>query len=207
MEAFLISAGEGPAECQKAVYLYSQKVIQTLVSQGALSKVQDIYFGDYSDCYKSCVIATDKPTLLESWCGSVLWKSKSPYRPHHKRQNWFISMTPVDTGFTTSGPLTEQLTGYYFEPHNASGPGGQHVNKTMSAVRIVHPSSGLSFSVSDSRSQHHNIKIAIERLKTELAVLRENALMASQAELMLHHTILERGNPVRRFKGKGFMPY
>ena len=200
---YLISAGEGPAECQRAVYLYSQKIIQFLVLQDTLAEVRDIYSGDYPECYKSCVIATNKSAVLESWCGSILWKSKSPFRPHHKRQNWFISMSPVDS-FTSQ---SEPLVGYYFEPHKSSGPGGQHVNKTMSAVRIVHPASGLSFNVSDSRSQHKNKQIALDRLKTALAELQIQALMKSEAQKRLQHCALERGNPTRRFKGAQFMAY
>jgi ribosome-associated protein len=46
----------------------------------------------------------------------------------------------------------------------ASGPGGQHVNKTQSAVRLTHPPSGVAVSVQDSPSQHRNRDIAFERL-------------------------------------------
>jgi ribosome-associated protein len=53
----------------------------------------------------------------------------------------------------------------------ASGPGGQHVNKTESALRLTHPPSGVVVVVQDTRSQHRNREIAFERLIERLARL------------------------------------
>ena len=50
----------------------------------------------------------------------------------------------------------------------ASGPGGQHVNKTESALRLTHPPSGVVVTVQDSRSQLRNRETAFERLAQRL---------------------------------------
>ena len=50
----------------------------------------------------------------------------------------------------------------------ASGPGGQHVNRTESALRLTHPPSGVLVTAQDSPSQHRNREIAFERLITRL---------------------------------------
>jgi ribosome-associated protein len=50
----------------------------------------------------------------------------------------------------------------------ASGAGGQHVNKTESALRLVHPPSGVVVIAQDSSSQHRNREIAWERLIARL---------------------------------------
>ena len=53
----------------------------------------------------------------------------------------------------------------------ASGPGGQHVNRTQSALRLTHPPSGVVVIAQDSPSQHRNRDIAFERLIKRLARL------------------------------------
>ena len=53
----------------------------------------------------------------------------------------------------------------------ASGPGGQHVNRTQSALRLTHPPSGVVVVAQDSPSQHRNRDIAFERLIKRLARL------------------------------------
>jgi len=50
----------------------------------------------------------------------------------------------------------------------ASGPGGQHVNRTESALRLTHPPSGVVVTAQDSPSQHRNREIAFERLVERL---------------------------------------
>lgn len=53
----------------------------------------------------------------------------------------------------------------------ASGPGGQHVNRTESALRLTHPPSGVVVIAQDSPSQHRNRETAFERLAERLARL------------------------------------
>ena len=57
------------------------------------------------------------------------------------------------------------------EVFRASGPGGQHVNRTESALRITHPPSGVVVIAQDSPSQHRNREIAFERLVERLVRL------------------------------------
>lgn len=54
------------------------------------------------------------------------------------------------------------------EVFRASGPGGQHVNKTESALRITHPPSGVVVTAQDSPSQYRNRETAFRRLAERL---------------------------------------
>lgn len=57
------------------------------------------------------------------------------------------------------------------DTHRASGPGGQHVNKTNSAIRLTHLPSGVVVIAQDSPSQFRNKEIAFERLIERLRKL------------------------------------
>ena len=61
------------------------------------------------------------------------------------------------------------------DTHRASGPGGQHVNRTESAVRLVHAPSGVVVTAADTRSQVRNREIAFARLIERLKRLNRPA--------------------------------
>ena len=68
------------------------------------------------------------------------------------------------------------------ERFRVSGPGGQHRNKTDSAVRLVHLSTGIVGYASERRSQHQNKAVALQRLRREIALA-----VRSDVDLTLYH--------------------
>src|SRR5205823_3373108 len=66
-------------------------------------------------------------------------------------------------------PDLELLAQCEVQVHRAGGPGGQHRNKTETAVRLVHLPSGVVASGADQRSRAQNLRAALERLREKLA--------------------------------------
>jgi peptide chain release factor len=136
--------------------------------------------------------------------GSVLWVCQSPFRPTHKRKNWFVGvdvLNPPNLGRTGSTIKEQDVV---FEAMRASGPGGQHVNKTESAVRATHKPTGLVAVAREERSQVMNKRLALARLAGMLAAGVEKAMAGAERDRWAQHDALERGKPVRTFTGPAF---
>ena len=75
----------------------------------------------------------------------------------------------VDEGQSPQVPDLDELEKEVeFSAYQASGPGGQHRNRTFSAIRAKHLPTGIVATASDSRSQLRNRKIALQRLRERL---------------------------------------
>jgi peptide chain release factor len=141
--------------------------------------------------------------FANSWQGTVLWIGQSPYRKFHKRKNWYVGVNCVVQDNLKPWNEDEVI----FQTLRSSGPGGQHVNKTESGVRAIHSISGIQVTASDSRSQFQNKKLALERLQIKIALWQTAELLKNEQNTWNQHNTLERGNPVRVFKGREFVAF
>lgn len=200
----LATSGRGPAECRIAL----ANTLEALAREAERSGIDcDIAPSDAPDCHGpgSAIVILDgdgAETFAKRWLGSILWVAQSPVRPHHKRKNWFIGIFALPAPLKASATI--QMSEIRFEAMRAGGPGGQHQNKTESAVRAVHRPTGLTVVARDGRSQHRNKAIALERLATMLHFRAELAKSGEKALIQHGHDNLERGNPTRRFTGSEF---
>src|SRR5438874_224908 len=102
--------------------------------------------------------------------------------------------------------------------HRTGGPGGQHRNKTESAVRLEHRPTGLSVTGQERRSQHQNAANALTRLREALAVqfraplpdeltwpasvqVRDQRLRVSESNAGFYHVLALALDALEAFKG------
>lgn len=198
----LITSGNGPSECHQAV----AGVLRHMQDEAETMGLDlDVSTTPTKHGLKSAVLVlhgAGASGFATRWCGSIRWRANSTLRPHHKRANWFVGVFKLARNATHAAEiLPHEVT---FESFRAGGPGGQHQNTTDSAVRAMHRPTGLTAVAREMRSQHRNKALAMERLQSLMnaqAAADQEAKKSDQNQL---HNLLERGNPVRCFKGRAF---
>ncbi len=193
-----ISAGRGPDECELAVGHF----VNALLKENGNIKVVDAVSGNIPGNFKSVLLFVEDRLKgdLGDISGSVLWICKSPYRPFHKRKNWFINVEQFDEeeklGFSEKEVKIEAM--------RSTGPGGQNVNKVETSVRATYLPMNISVVAREERSQYRNKKLAIARLAKMIAQRNNEGSLNQKKSMWNQHNELERGNPTRVYEGERF---
>jgi peptide chain release factor len=200
-----ISAGQGPAECARAVALILRRLTEEARACGVELTLLEAEKAGQPDAFGCVVVGLEGPeaarnALAGRWVGTVQWICQSPFRANYRRKNWFVGITSFETAEEAQLDIKEVR----FETLRASGAGGQHVNKTESAVRAIHGKSGLSVKVQSERSQHANKRWALILLARKLAQLASQEAANGRTSRRLAHHSLERGNAGLVFVGPTF---
>jgi len=180
-----------------------QLFIKDAKKSNVTSEVLEVIEGKEPETIKSVLLSlrgNDVTGFLKTWEGTIQWIAKSPYRPAHKRKNWYV-------GINATTPPEEEMFSrrdFKFDTMKAAGPGGQHVNKSQTAVRVTHVPSRLVAIAQEERSQYLNKKLALARLLTLIEAKHQDSEKRVQQEQWEMHNELERGNPVRVFQGPRF---
>lgn len=196
-----ITSGRGPVECCRVVVFITKKIVEQIKGLGYEVDIVEHEDGPEDGCMFSATLSVEGENVMslkDEWEGSVLWVAqKNPFRPWHRRKNWFVGVhffSPLQSDSINERDIT-------YETLRASGPGGQNVNKVETAVRAIHMPTGLTVLASDMRSQTQNKKLARERLVMKLSAMEEAKQMQQTHDVWMNHNTLERGNPVKKFKG------
>lgn len=122
----------------------------------------------------------------------------SPFNAAGKRQTSFASCDVVpDIEKEIDIEIDED--DLKIDTYRASGAGGQHVNKTSSAIRITHLPTGIVVQCQNERSQHHNKEKAMQMLMAKLQLLKEQEQADKVSDIRGEVKEIGFGNQIRSY--------
>jgi len=123
----------------------------------------------------------------------------SPFDAQHRRQTSFASVDVTPFLDDAIGEVVIDEKDLRVDTYRSSGAGGQHVNKTDSAVRITHLPTGLVVSCQNERSQHQNRARAMQILAAKLMALQVAERQAAMESLSGPKNEISWGNQIRSY--------
>lgn len=192
-----VTAGVGPAECRIALSRCLDVMEAQADSLGCEFEVQTLFEADKHGP-KSAIVrisGDEAETFSREYVGSIKFVFRSPVRPTHGRKSWFLGCSKID--LPKEAGTEPDARDLEYETFRAGGPGGQHQNKTDSAVRVRHLPTGICVVSRNERSQHQNKKEAIRMLARVLAAAEADKADRGRHSVFMLNKEVERGNPVK----------
>ncbi|MGC4027610.1 MAG: peptide chain release factor 2 [Steroidobacteraceae bacterium] len=195
-----IQAGAGGTEAQDWAQMLMRMYLRWGAARGFRTEVLDSSAGDVAGI-KSASISFEGDYAygwLRTETGVHRLVRKSPFDSGNRRHTSFASVfisPQIDDDISIEvNPADVEM-----EVYRSSGAGGQHVNKTESAVRLRHGPSGIVVACQTERSQHKNRSTAMKMLKAKLYELEVNKRNAAAQVLEDSKSDVSWGNQIRSY--------
>ncbi len=206
MDAILtLHSGAGGTEaCDWCGMLY-RMYTRWAEKKGFSLEVLDLLDGDEAGI-KSVTVQVSGPNaygLLKGEKGVHRLVRISPFNAQGKRQTSFVSCD-VMPDIEEDLDIEINDDDLRIDTYRSSGAGGQHINKTSSAIRITHLPTGIVVQCQNERSQHQNKDKAMQMLKAKLFILKQQANAEKLSDIRGEIKDIAWGNQIRSYV---FQPY
>ena len=200
-----IHPGAGGTESQDWAEMLYRMYSMWAESKGFTFNVIDFQNGDEAGL-KDCTVEISGDYaygLLQAEIGIHRLVRISPFDSNSRRHTSFASVT-VSPAVNDDIDIDINQKDLRIDTFRSSGAGGQHVNKTDSAIRITHIPSGIVTQCQTQRSQHKNKEQALKVLKSKLFQLEVEKQLQNKKELEGEKKDIGWGNQIRSYV---FHPY
>ena len=197
--------GAGGTEAQDWASMLYRMYTRWAENHGFTVKLLEWLDGDEAGLKSATVLVEGKHAygFLKSEHGVHRLVRVSPFDASGRRQTSFASVE-VTPELDDSVDIEIREEDIEVTAHRSSGAGGQHINKTDSAIRIVHKPTGIVVGCQTERSQLQNKETALRMLKSKLAEIKERENLDKIEDIRGEKTRIEWGSQIRSYV---FMPY
>jgi putative peptide chain release factor H len=188
-----VSSGTGPAEVRVFVRMLVD-ALRDEVSKRGVTVLSATFYGPEEAPSSVALRLLGEDRDIADLIGTHALVMRSSERGKRDRKRWHAGVSCEE--WNAPHPVSLDARDVVFETCRASGAGGQHVNKTESAVRAVHRKSGLSVRIESERSQNQNKRRALEELNQMFAHEAEREIAKAKSARRYRSIRVERGAPV-----------
>ena len=198
-------AGAGGTEAQDWAEMLFRMYGRWAERHGFKAKTLDYLDGEEAGL-KSAVVLVEGLNAygyLKSEAGVHRLVRVSPFDSSGRRHTSFASLE-VMPEITDDMDVEIRDEDIKVDTYRSSGAGGQHVNKTESAIRITHIPTGIVVACQNERSQHQNREVAMRMLKSKLVEIKEREHLEKIEDIKGEQKEIGWGSQIRSYV---FMPY
>ena len=200
-----IHPGAGGTEAQDWAEMLYRMYCRYAEKHGFKVKLLDYLDGDEAGLKSATILISGNYAYgyLKSEGGVHRLVRVSPFDASGRRHTSFASVEVMPELEDDSG-IEIRDEDLEIETHRASGAGGQHINKTDSAVRIIHKPTGIVVGCQTERSQLQNKETCMKMLKAKLLEIKEREKLDKIVDIKGEKLNIEWGSQIRSYV---FMPY
>ena len=199
-------AGAGGTEAQDWCQMLYRMYTRWAERHGFTYKILDYLEGDEAGL-KSADIMIEGPNaygFLKGENGVHRLVRVSPFDANARRQTSFAAVEVIPEITDTSNDVEIRPEDIEMQVYRSSGAGGQHINKTSSAVRLIHKPTGIVVACQTERSQFQNKETCMRMLRSKLVEIKEREHLDKISDIKGVQQKIEWGSQIRNYV---FMPY